>query len=233
MLTQSPHLQPRSGCPWPGSSGPRSDSDAEDQSLIAAVRHGDITAYASLVHKYQDRLCSSLRRICGSIVDAQDAAQEAYLRAYMHLRQYNGSSAFYTWLHRIAVNAVINERRRHQARSGREQSRWLHGDSPGGELPSPDESLLRQERVAQVRAALGSLSTEHRTILVLREIENCDYDEIAVVLAVPKGTVRSRLHRARLALREKLAPLIEAVSSTDIPCSPQRGRVRGCPARAP
>jgi RNA polymerase sigma-70 factor (ECF subfamily) len=191
-------------------------ADAEDSDLIAAARRGDAAAYASLVHKYQDRLCLALRRICRSLADAQDAAQEAYLRAYMNLGQYNGASSFYTWLYRIAVNAVINEFRRGKTRASREQSRLLPGYSRGGDVSSPDEPLLRQECVAQVRAALDALSTEHRTILVLREMEDCDYDEIAAVLAIPKGTVRSRLHRARLALREKLATLSELTShSTD------------------
>src|SRR5262245_40247891 len=90
--------------------------EADETGLIAAARRGDAAAYGSLVHKYQDRLCSALRRICGSMTDAQDAAQEAYLRAYTNLGQYTGASAFYSWLYRIAVNAVVSEHRRNKAR---------------------------------------------------------------------------------------------------------------------
>jgi RNA polymerase sigma-70 factor (ECF subfamily) len=171
----------------------------DESDLLAAARRGDAEAYGVLVRKYQERLCSSLLYICGSLADAQDIAQEAFLRAYLKLHTFTGASAFYTWLYRIALNAAISEKRRRRARSGL---------APGPDRcltsePS-DEQLLRQERVAQVQAALRTLSPDHRTILVLRELEHCNYDEISRILVVPVGTVRSRLHRARLELRERL-----------------------------
>src|SRR5205085_1282699 len=125
------------------------------------------------------------------------AAQEAFLRAYLKLHTYNGTSAFYTWLYRIAVNAFISDHRKRRTQVSTEQNRWLCDHSQRDASPRPDDSILRDERVKQVQAALNSLSSEHRTILVLREMENCDYDEIASLLNVPIGTVRSRLHRAR------------------------------------
>jgi len=172
--------------------------------LITASRQGDATAYGSLVLKYQDRLCSSLRHVCGSLADAQDAAQEAFLRAYLKLGSYSGASTFYTWLYRIALNVAISEHRRRQTRFAIEQSLALCDESRHEHVEGPDARLLREERVAELRTALDALSAEHRTILVLREIENCDYDEIASLLAIPVGTVRSRLHRARLELRRQL-----------------------------
>jgi RNA polymerase sigma-70 factor (ECF subfamily) len=178
--------------------------DTDEALLIAASRRGDAHAYGALVRKYQDRLCTSLYHVCGSLADAQDAAQEAFLRAYLKLGSYNGSSAFYTWLYRIAVNAVISEHRKRQTRTTTERACSLGDDSYSAKSVCPDERLLRQERVEQVQQALANLSDEHRTILVLREIESCDYDEIAMLLAIPIGTVRSRLHRARLMLREEL-----------------------------
>jgi RNA polymerase sigma-70 factor (ECF subfamily) len=176
--------------------------DPDEAQLIAASRQGNAAAYGSLVCKYQERLCSSLRHVCGSLADAQDTAQEAFLRAYLKLSSYSGASAFYTWLYRIALNIAISEHRRRRARTASEQHRSLREEGLGERSNGPDERLLRDERVAQVRQALDSLSPEHRTILVLREMENCDYDEIASLLAVPVGTVRSRLHRARLELRK-------------------------------
>lgn len=178
--------------------------DADEAQLIAASQQGDAEAYGSLVRKYQTRLCTSLRHVCGSVADAQDAAQEAFLKAFLKLKSYTGASAFYTWLYRIAVNVAISEQRRRRTRNLGEHNLSMRESVRCSDFHSPDEPLLREERVAEVRKALDSLSVEHRTILVLREIEDCDYDEIAGLLAVPVGTVRSRLHRARLELRREL-----------------------------
>jgi RNA polymerase sigma-70 factor, ECF subfamily len=107
-------------------------------------------------------------------------------------------------LYRIAVNSLITEYRRRRTRSNTERSRTLSEERQSVKPESPDERLLRDERVRQVQQALANLSAEHRTILVLREFENCDYEEIARLLGIPVGTVRSRLHRARLELRDEL-----------------------------
>lgn len=208
ISSYTPVGQPVAGC-FSAAAGATTVAEPEDSRLIAAARLGDAAAYGLLVRKYQNRLCSSLRHICGSMADAQDAAQEAFLSAYLKLGAYTGASAFYTWLYRIAVNAVISQHRKKKTRSEREQLSSLRDPATKLESERPDEPLLRRERVAQVQQALASLSTEQRTILVLREFDNCDYDQIARVLAVPVGTVRSRLHRARLALREKLEPVTE------------------------
>src|SRR5262245_41465730 len=96
----------------PGSCSYRVPTDADEARLLAASRLGDAEAYGALVRKYQHRLCSSLMHICGSLADAQDAAQEAFLRAYLKLGSFTGASAFYTWLYRIAVNVAISEHRR-------------------------------------------------------------------------------------------------------------------------
>ena len=207
MLTQQVPLAPRVVGGLPALSTSQGPGESDDARLVAAARRGDHAAYGALVRKYQDRLCSLLLHVCGSVPDAQDAAQEAFLRAYTKLDTYNGASAFHTWLFRIAMNVMISQHRRKQTRARFDQAQSLPTDILRGKSESPDESLLRQERAAQVQAALAKLSDEHRSILVLREVEGCDYDEIAGALAIPVGTVRSRLHRARLALREKLAPL--------------------------
>jgi RNA polymerase sigma-70 factor (ECF subfamily) len=179
-------------------------TELDEAQLIADSKRGDAAAYGQLVRKYQDRLCSSLRNICGSVADAQDAAQEAFLRAYLKIDTYSGASAFYTWLYRIAMNIVISEHRRQKTRIVSRQELARQSDARGAEMPAPDQRLMTEERVTQIRQALDKLSSEHRTILVLREMEDCDYDEIASLLAVPVGTVRSRLHRARLELRREL-----------------------------
>jgi len=192
----------------PGSCSVRTAADADEARLIAAARQGDAGAYGSLVRRYQDRLCSSLMHICGSFADAQDAAQEAFLRAYLKLGSFTGASAVYTWLYRIAVNVAISEHRRRRLPPPGERA-LLGEKEPSDRAEEPEENLLRLERAALVQQALDRLSDEHRTILVLREVENCDYDEIAQILDLPVGTVRSRLHRARLQLREKLVLVMD------------------------
>ncbi|MBW8884307.1 MAG: sigma-70 family RNA polymerase sigma factor [Planctomycetia bacterium] len=179
-------------------------TEPDEAQLIAASRRGEAAAYGYLVRKYQRRLCSSLFHICGSSADAQDAAQEAFLQAFLKLNTYTGASAFYTWLYRIAVNALITEYRKRRTRLNTERSRSHSDEHISLKSECPDERLLRGERVEEVQRALANLSSEHRTILVLREIENCDYEEIASLLGIPVGTVRSRLHRARLELRAEL-----------------------------
>src|SRR5262249_354978 len=131
-------------------------------------------------------------------------AQEAFLRAYLKLNSYTGASAFYTWLYRIAVNVVISDHRKRRTQVSTEQNRWLCDQTQRDASPRPDDSLLREERVNLVQQAPNSRSSEHRTLPVPREMENCDYAEIASLLHVPVGTVRSRLHRARLELRNRL-----------------------------
>jgi RNA polymerase sigma-70 factor, ECF subfamily len=187
----------------PGSGSFHSAAEADEARLIATSRCGNAEAYGALVRKYQHRLCSALMPICGSSADAQDAAQEAFLRAYLKLDSFTGASAFYTWLYRIAVNVAISEhrRRRFPPPGGRLST---SGQEPTDRAEAVDENLLRIERAAQVQRALARLSDEHRTILVLREIESLDYDQIAEVLELPVGTVRSRLHRARMQLRQEL-----------------------------
>src|SRR5215471_17941754 len=104
-------LAQRINLPHPASTPPEMD----DSRLIDAACHGDAGAYATLVEKYQNRLCGSITRQCGSLVDAQDAAQEAFLRAYVKLQDFSGASSFYTWLYRIAINAMISQKRRRRA----------------------------------------------------------------------------------------------------------------------
>ncbi len=176
----------------------------DDRQLIRAACRGDEAAFGSLVKKYQDRLCTALIHICGSSHEAEDVAQEAFVQAYLKLASFAGESAFYTWLYRIAINTAISRRRRRREETSVEQSRELFGLEPHDDAEQAEDRLLREERAVQVRWALGRLSAEHRAILVLREIEGCDYDAIAQILDLPVGTVRSRLHRARLQLKDQL-----------------------------
>ena len=176
----------------------------DDSQWIQAARRGDAAAFGQLVRQYQDRLANALLYVCGSHDEAEDVAQEAFVQAYVKLATFAGDSAFYTWLYRIAMNAAISRRRRRRDEESVEENREHSGREPHDGAEQAEERLLREERAVLVRRALSRLSDEHRAILVLREVEGCDYDQIAAVLDVPVGTVRSRLHRARLQLKEQL-----------------------------
>jgi len=177
---------------------------SDDRQLVRAACRGDTEAFGFLVRRHQERLCTSLLHICGTPDEAEDVAQEAFVQSYVKLSSFAGDSAFYTWLYRIAINTAISRRRRQRETASVEHTRERFGLEPHDKTEPADERLLRQERAVQVQKALGCLSDEHRTILVLREVEGCDYDEISRILDLPVGTVRSRLHRARLQLRDQL-----------------------------
>ena len=188
---------------------------SDDASLIAATLAGDTAAFGRLVQQYQDRLYNSLLRVLGSADDAADIAQDAFVQAYVKLDSFRGGSAFYTWLYRIAFNLAMSQRRRQHNAASLDQMKSLIGSEPMDGQPTADAGVLAQERADLVHAALGELSMEHRQILVLREIDGCRYDEIAEILDLPVGTVRSRLFRARLEMRDLLAPRLHVERIAD------------------
>ena len=171
---------------------------AEDQ-LIARSRGGDTGAFDLLVERYQDRVYGLAYRITGHHADAQDAAQESFLKAYRSLRTFRGDASFSTWLHRIAVNAALDAVRRRAPAS----------PAPN-EGPSLDPLADRAERVEareRIQRAILALPIEQRVVVTLRDVQGWSYEEIAVIIEVPVGTVRSRLARGREALRVALADL--------------------------
>lgn len=184
-----------------GSSGGR---DHSDQERITATLAGDASAYESLVLKYQDRLFNTLYRITGSREEAEDVAQEAFVQAYVKLSSFQGKSQFYTWLYRIAFNLSVSRRRKKRPVISVDQTQEVTGNEPVDNLPGAQEQLEQEEDVLTVHAALARLSEDHRKILVLRELDGCDYESISETLELPIGTVRSRLFRARQQLKEEL-----------------------------
>lgn len=180
-----------------------SESDLVDRAL-----GGDSAAFGELVCRHQDRLHNGLLHLCGSPDDALDIAQEAFVKAYLKLGTFRRNSAFYTWLYRIAFNLLMTERRGRRRPLSLDE-RQSTGNDPVDCETNPMTELLRQDRVQSVKSAMADLGEDHRHVLVLREIEGCDYETIAELLDVPLGTVRSRLHRARLELRERLREVVE------------------------
>jgi RNA polymerase sigma-70 factor (ECF subfamily) len=185
-----------------------SDLPPDDTRLVAAARQGDRDAFGILVERHQDRIFNSLLRVLGSRDDALDVVQDAMVQAFVKLDSFRGDAKFSTWLYRIAMNLALSYRRRHRPSVSVEELKQRVGEEPVSELPAPDKNLMDQERAATVQQALAALEVQHCQILVLREIENCSYADIAQILELPVGTVRSRLFRARMQLKEKLIELL-------------------------
>ena len=177
-------------------------SDPErDEALVRRFLDGDEAAFTTLIERHQARVFNLCLRILGDREDALDAAQEAFVTAMRKLGQFRGDAAFTTWLHRVGVNACYDELRRKRRRP------ILHvaevEDREAAAPPVPDHA----DRVAgslDVTTALASVPEEFRVALVLADVEDLPYEEIARVLDVPLGTVKSRVHRGRVALAAAL-----------------------------
>ncbi len=181
-----------------------------DMYLVEATLAGSRDAFGTLVERYQDRLYNTLVRVLGSRDDASEVLQDAFVQAYTKLESFRGSSQFYTWLYRVALNLACSHRRRTTRRRGEQsvdQIRERSGMEPVDTSLQPEQTALRSEQAELVQAALLEISDEHRQILVLREMEDYSYETIAEILELPVGTVRSRLFRARLQLKEQLEML--------------------------
>lgn len=176
----------------------------DDAQLIDETLAGDSAAFGQLVLRYQDRLYNTLCQVVGCREEAHDVAQDAFVQAFLKLDSFHRDAAFYTWLYRIAFNLAVTRKRRSKPTASLDQIRDTAGDNLATTDGDPTARLEQQERAAQVQTALATLSEEFRTVLVLREIDGCPYETIAEMLDLPVGTVRSRLHRARLLLREEL-----------------------------
>ena len=180
----------------------------DDARLIDQTLAGHSAAFGQLVQKYQDRLYNTVVHVAGNAEDAQDVVQEAFVQAFLKLDTFQRSSAFYTWLYRIAFNVAFSQRRRRRPMLSVEHAQEVSGLEPVDNGDDPPERAERNERCRQVREAIEQLSEEHRMVLVLREIDGCCYETIAEILELPIGTVRSRLHRGRLQLREQLREVL-------------------------
>lgn len=180
------------------------DDQPSDEQLIDRTLAGQREAFGLLVQRYQDRLYNGIAHVTATAEDARDVLQEAFLQAYLKLATFQRSSAFFTWLYRIAFNAAVSGRRKTRPSVSLDVFREEAGQQLSDPQAAPAAQAEQQEQAQGVRAALQTLSAEHRAILVLREMDGCSYEEIAELLGLPVGTVRSRLHRARLQLKDQL-----------------------------
>ena len=185
------------------------DASSLETALVARARRGDLEAFDALVATHQDRVFNLCLWLVGDRDDAADAAQDAFIRAYRFLPKFRGDAAFGTWLGRIAVNVARDAAaRRKRAPKSLTKTNPEDGEDESQELasddPAPSEVLLRRERQRVVRSALAGLHENHRVVLVLFELQGFAYEEVGQILQLPVGTVKSRIYRARTALREAL-----------------------------
>jgi RNA polymerase sigma-70 factor, ECF subfamily len=190
-------------------------ADASDLSLVQRVQRGDKGAFDVLVLKYQHKVVKLVMRYVRNAAEAEDIAQDAFIKAYRALPQFRGDSAFYTWLYRIAINTAKNAvvaRDRNPVdfdldMTNNDESYDMQGRLKDSE--TPEALVLTDEIRTTVNAAIANLPDDLRTAIVLRELEGLSYEEIAVTMDCPVGTVRSRIFRAREAIDSRLREVFE------------------------
>ncbi|MBE9564266.1 MAG: RNA polymerase sigma factor RpoE [Proteobacteria bacterium] len=185
-----------------------------DQALVVRVQKGDKKAFDMLVLKYQLRLSKLVSRFLRNQSDVPDVVQEAFIKAYRALPNFRGDSAFYTWLYRIAINTaknhLVSQSRKSPSNSIDVQDAEDYGASEWlKEYASPEREALAAELETTIHQAMSELPSDLREAITLREIEGLSYEDIALVMDCPIGTVRSRIFRARDAIDKKLVPILD------------------------
>lgn len=184
-----------------------------DKELVKRAQNGDKAAFDALVSKYHLKVVNLATRFVKNADDAQDVAQEAFIKAYRGLKNFRGDAAFYTWLYRIAINSaknyLVSQSRKSPAYAvDVEDAEHMESATNLKEYDTPEGSLLTEEIEQTVYKAIKDLPEDLKTAITLRELEGMTYDEIASVMECPIGTVRSRIFRAREAIDKYLKPLI-------------------------
>jgi RNA polymerase sigma-70 factor (ECF subfamily) len=187
---------------------------AMDRLLVDRFKGGDQSAFDEMVTRYWDRIYAMVNQLLRNQQDAEEVTQDAFIRAHRGLVNFRGESAFSTWLYQIATNLARN---RYWYWWRRKRDKSVSFDAPIGpdndttlaelipaELETPEDATVTQELVTSIATGMEKLSAKHREILVLRNIKNLSYEEIAVILGISVGTVKSRIARARESLRAKL-----------------------------
>jgi RNA polymerase sigma-70 factor (ECF subfamily) len=192
----------------PSGKGP--DEELQDQALVDAITRGEQGAWRLLLGRHKTNIYNLCVRLVGNRDLAEDLAQDTLVKLVQNIGRFDGRAKFSTWLYRITMNVCLSRLRAEKVRRHSSLDDQPRDDGPtaasmlAGREPNSGQGVLSDERRGHVLAALESLDTEQRAILLLRDTRDLDYDQIADVLEVPVGTVKSRLFRARAALREAL-----------------------------
>ncbi len=230
-----------------GAIGVRTEVQAEEAAIVAELQAGSEDAYTWLVAQYHTTVYSLVYRVLSDPADATDTTQEVFLKVFRGIKRFNGQSSLKTWIYRIALHEASNRRRwwfRHQSRETSmepdvPEAEFSEGGSSGlkdtfvdgGE--SPFDNVMHAEIRAQVEQALRDVPEPYRTALVLRDLEELSYEEIAEVTATNLGTVKSRLTRGREALRQRLTAYIEKTGAgMGLTAGKPPAKIRSCAAQA-
>ncbi|WP_341327511.1 RNA polymerase sigma factor RpoE [Methylotuvimicrobium sp. KM2] len=189
-------------------------SEQLDKDLVSRVQQGDKSAFDLLVIKYQYKIVQLVNRYVKDPSEAQDVAQESFIKAYRAIGNFRGDSAFYTWLYRIAINTAKNylvarSRRSSDYEIDIDDAEQIQNAPELKGMDTPEQHLLNEEILETIKAAIEKLPEEMRIAITLREFEGMSYEEIADAMECPVGTVRSRIFRAREAIDNKLTPLLK------------------------
>ena len=200
-----------------------------DEYWVERYLAGEASAFDHLVQSTQGRLFASILRIVGSRDEALDVLQETYLKVFRNIHRFEHGCTFYSWVYRIAVNQSISHKRKRRmpslslGKSDQDNGHDLDPADPNSETSTLD-NLLIDERNVFIEKALNSLPPAQRAVLVMCDYDDLRYDEIAKVLGMPIGTVRSRIHRAREELRKKLEPIMKSNADDGIQPSGKRSK---------
>lgn len=229
LAAEVPHDEPEPAAP-PGQeltpeqreeAARRAEQDRRDRRLVRKLKEGDERAFQELVQTYQNRIFGLMLRMIGNRQEAEDLAQEVFIIVYRAIGSYRGEGRFYTWLYRIASNTCKN---RIKYLKGRNFHRSVEiEDSPQAQLPAseggaivtfqsqvpgPEATVEGQRMETVIQRELAALDPEHRLLIVLRDVQGLSYQDIIRITGLQEGTLKSRLHRARLALKERLSPYL-------------------------
>jgi RNA polymerase sigma-70 factor (ECF subfamily) len=189
-------------------------SEQIDQELVLRVQKGEKAAFDHLVRKYQHKIVQLVNRYVKDPSEAQDVAQETFIKAYRAMAGFRGESAFYTWLYRIAINTAKNylvsrSRRFYDYEVDVQDAEQVEGAVQMRSMDTPEQQLLSDEIGVAIKSAIDKLPEDMRIAIMLREFDGLSYEDIASAMDCPVGTVRSRIFRAREAIDKKLQPLLD------------------------
>lgn len=189
----------------------------DQHKLLQRLKRRDEAAFTDLVRQYQDRVFGLTYRMLGDRAEAEDVAQEVFVTVFKSIDSFRGDAQLGTWIYRVAANHCKNRLKYHARRARSAQREYADGDpgldgssGPSAHIAGPEAAAVGKETERLVRAALASLPEDQRELIVLRDLEHMSYDEIREATGLVEGTIKSRLHRARMALQKRVAELGEA-----------------------